>query len=182
MDFRTAIAEANDLLEQSSEQPSALSADRLAHFFSSEEGARGFFVALLTSSFPAADEPPAVLLQFLQQRSTSADSVLVRNLVMSSATEATHKRNGNDDSAAMSAKVRERTALLIIRSDSDRIWKLLSDMRATLIGESDAFTDFVTRNKYATDEKLAALAAVQGTLSKRPNPPPKTMDFTQPIE
>jgi hypothetical protein len=179
MDFKSAITQANEMLGKN--QPAALTAGQLAPFLESEEAARGFFVALLTGE-SAGSQTPDALVEALRDDRSIAHSVLVRNLVMSSATEAAHRRSGDEEKAWGSAAVVERSGDLIVAVDNSPLWTMLSDMRKTLLSESDAFAEFLSRMNYSDDEKLAALTAVNHVLGRRKSHNVQILDLADPIE
>jgi len=179
MDFRTAIAQANEML--GNHEPAALTVEQMAPFLQSEEAARGFFVAYLTGEFSATQTPDA-LLQALRGDARIAHCVLVRNLVMSAATEAAHRRSGDEEKAWGSAAVVEKTGNLIVAADDSALWALLSDMRKTLLSESDVFAEFLNRMNYSDDEKLAALTEVNNVLTLRKSRNVEILDLADPID
>lgn len=182
MDFKTAISEANKLLVACDGRSEAMSASCLLPFFADEEGARGFFVAWLTDDWKFPEGIPESLLAALKQKPSPAYSVLVRNLAMSSATEASHKRSGDVQKAYMSAVVAERSINLIERLNDETLWTLLSEMRRTLIGESGVFSDFLSRMKYSDDEKMAALSAIEQALATAPQKSQDSLDLLNPFD
>jgi hypothetical protein len=181
VDFRTAISEATYLLDQYHEQPQSLTEEQLRPFFASEESTRGFFVAYLTGEWSTADNPPLALVELLREGREIPNSVLIRNLVMSSATEAAHRRTGDETKAAMSHRVSERTADLVKRVDTDELWHALGDMRKALLDQPSSFTEFLARVGYSDDEKLAATQAVDHLLIKRPQADEAPLDCSEPI-
>jgi hypothetical protein len=181
VDFRTAISEATFLLDQYHEQPQSLSEAQLRPFLATEESSRGFFVAYLTGEWTTADNPPQALVELLREGRETPNSVLIRNLVMSSATEAAHQRTGDETKAAMSHRVSQRTAELITRVDTDELWDALSDMRRALLDQPSGFTEFLARVGYSDDEKLAATQAVDHLLTKRAHTDDASLDCSEPI-
>jgi hypothetical protein len=181
VDFRTAIAQANNLLSGCKGQPQKLAEADLQPFLADEEGTRGFFVAFLTEDWDFSSQTPPALLSALKANSTPSYSVIVRNLAMSSATEASHMRSGDTQKAYMSAAVADRTVELIKALDDASLWNLLSEMRKTLIGESGVFSDFLTRMKYGDDEKMAALAAIEQALAAAPRKKTDSLDLLDPF-
>jgi hypothetical protein len=181
VDFRDAIAAANELLAQCDQQQSQLSEQQLRPFLASEEAVRGFFVAFLPGEFRCTNVVPQALVNVLREN-PAADSVIVRNLVMSSATEAAHRRSGDQEKAQGSARVSARTADLIATVDSPSLWHTLADMRHTLLGHTVVFVEFFKRMNYGDDEKLAALSAVDKTLSRRTSNGQSSLDMNEPID
>jgi hypothetical protein len=176
MDFQQAIAQANQLLGKGA---AAITADELAPFLSSEESARGFFVAYLTGD---CGDAPAALVEGLRGDVPIAQSVLVRNLVMASATEAAHRRSGDEEKAWASAAVADKAGELISQVDARGLWSMLVEMRKTLLAEADTFAQFLGRQNYSDDEKLCALTSVNQVLALRKVHDTGVLDLADPIE
>lgn len=178
MNFATAMQEASEVLNDlesaynhahaTGKLPTTDEFDgqRLLHFLKSEEGARGFFVVLLTGELRVSDDPPPVLTQTLFEAPEPALTVLTKNLVMSAATEVVHLRNGDAHNAAGSRRVTDRTKELFARTKSGALLLKAQEMRDTIEGCSDAFSAFLGRVNYDEEQKLAALHALNAVLNQ----------------
>ena len=181
MEFKAAIAEAANLLAKYQKQPGDITEAQLEPFLSSEEGTRGFFVSYLSSDVDFAETPQA-LCAALRKSNPIASSIVVRNLVMSAASEASHRRSGDEEKAWASAAVAEKTGNLIADVNAQPLWNVLSEMRKSLLSEGDAFNDFLGRMNYSDDEKLTALTAVNLVLSSRKTSNVDVLDLSDPID
>lgn len=164
MDFQTAIKESNEIIIDLDAQTAA---ERIEYMLGSTESARGFFVALLTSDSSAADEPPIKLAEALKRLNDDAQIVLVKNLVMSSATAVLHRRNGDAENAAGSDRVAERSANLIKLANQTALWNKLKDMRDSMDGKSEVFEKFFYRLGYDDEQISAARSRIDTTLKSR---------------
>jgi hypothetical protein len=138
---------------------------RLQQFLQSEEGARGFFVSLLTGDFKASDQPPQALLEAIRTAPATAHNVLAKNLVMSAATEVVHKRNGDAENAAGSTRVLTRTKHLFKASDSSNLKARAQEMLASIDKRSQSFAPFLSRVNYDAEQTAAARNALRDVLN-----------------
>ncbi len=112
--FQEAIALTQSLLSriEAGVSPAEIEAG-IAELVKSENGARGFFVTYLTSDGNLADNPSPEVVRALQSSPEIVAELLVKNLAMSAAMAVTHRRNGLEEMAQGSDRVRSR----IITSD-----------------------------------------------------------------
>lgn len=114
--FQGAIAHTEALLAQ--HQAGTLTAtawgEAIAALVASRDGARGFFVAYLTSESPLADHPEAEVIEALAAAPPIVPELLVKNLAMSAASELGHQRANNDAAAAGSARTCDRSGRLLV--------------------------------------------------------------------
>jgi hypothetical protein len=78
----------------------------IAQLVSSQNGARGFFVAYLTDPGPLADNPSSAVLQALRSSPAVVPPLLVKNLVMSAVMGVAHRPKGDEEQAVGSERVR----------------------------------------------------------------------------
>ncbi len=126
----------------------------------SENGARGFFVAYLTTHKELADHPCSGVINALKSSPEIVGELLVKNLAMSTATAITHRRNNDQDLAEGSDQVQRRTLILIKQVASPEITKKLSILAETLKNNQGEYQSFVTRWGYDDQQKEAILIVI----------------------
>ncbi len=166
LSFEQAIGFSQDLLTrwQAQQLVAAEAQAALAQLLSSTQGARGFFVALLTGDSQLADQPPPELLAALQAAPDSATELLVKNLAMSTAMAITHQRNGDQTQVQGSQRVARRTAHLLQQLCSPTLASLLQAMLASAQSQTGPYADFLKRWGYDAEQHQAiadAIAAVE---------------------
>jgi hypothetical protein len=137
------------------------------------DGARGFFVALLTGTSPIADEPPDWLIAAFFDREETAAELLVKNLAMSSATALSHRRSQDARAEEGSQLVARRSAHAIERFRSPVVKQYLGDLLAavenrqserTTASEAGAavslFHTFLSRWSYDSEQLQAIKSAL----------------------
>ena len=131
----------------------------------SENGARGFFVTYLTSDTDEANEPSESVVQALQSSPEIVAELLAKNLAMSAAMTLTHSRQGNEEMARSSERVRDRTTHLIVRvnlaSVYDRCQKLLE---SATTGEG-SYKAFLERWGYDTQQRRLICQALNSVIA-----------------
>lgn len=114
--FQGAIAHTEALLAQ--RQAGTLTdvdwGEAIAALVASRDGARGFFVAYLTSESALADAPEAEVIQALALAPPIVSELLVKNLAMSAASALGHQRANDDEAAASSARTCDRSRRLLV--------------------------------------------------------------------
>lgn len=126
-------------------------------------GARGFFVSYLTGKSGVAQNPPADLLQVFCS-SEIAKELLVKNLVMSSATAVHHRRNKASEQEAASIMVAELAAQTLKRLPCDDWKQIARSMQSSLQDNGGNYTEFLQRWSYDSEQKTAASAAIKQAL------------------
>ena len=129
----------------------------IADLVSTDNGARGFFVAYLTHEI--ADLHTQSVIKALQAVPNPSAELLVKNLAMSTAMEIAHRRNQDEANALGSQSVQERTANLIKLlkiSEVKTIADLMKDSAQTGAGE---YANFLTKWGYDSEQR-AAIAAI----------------------
>ena len=113
--FEKAIALGNTLLKKmASSEISPSDVQRtISDLVKTTNGARGFFVSYLPSEGTLADNPSQEVVQALRSHPDTVAELLAKNVAMSAAMVLTHRRNGNEEMALSSERVRDRTSNLI---------------------------------------------------------------------
>jgi hypothetical protein len=142
-----------DMAAQNLTEPEIAAA--IGALMQSINGARGFWVTYLAGSTDLADHPSSGVLQALKAAPTSAATLLVKNVAMSTAMAITHRRNENLTLAAGSDQVRRRCEYLIAqlaRPDlADQMASLLDSIQ-TGVGE---YQEFLDRWHYDDEQRQA---------------------------
>lgn len=161
--FDQAIMRSNDLIYavDSGEISASDAVPQLDVILASSNGARGFFVALLTENYNLADKVPAEFIQSFSQHPEIVCDLLAKNLVMSSTMSVTHERNSDREMASKSRLVRDKTSRIISQLNTESMRKFIHlvniaiDQRlARQIDESNQYAAFLARWNY-DDEQLA---------------------------
>lgn len=167
MSFEGALSESAELLlllEQTGRQDDAALLSRLEAMLASQPSCRGFFVTLLTGDSKLADDPPTFLLDTLG-RSPIASELLVKNLVMSSATAVVHQRKGDTHNEAGSKRVSARSLNLICKLQSTDIRPALNEMKLSLQNNGGRYAEFVSRCNYDREQRDTACSAIEKALT-----------------
>ncbi|MBX9572568.1 MAG: hypothetical protein K2X77_26975 [Candidatus Obscuribacterales bacterium] len=158
--FEGALSESEELLLLLETEPDKADLmPRLYSLLSSIPGCRGFFVCYLTGESSLADQPPDFLLDAFR-KSNLAHELLVKNLVMSSATQLAHLRRGDDANAQGSAKVAMRSGHLIKKLALPEIQGYLNEMQLSLKSKQGKYADFVARCNYDNEQVDTACSAI----------------------
>ena len=156
--FEDALSEAPALCET---LQSGGDAAGLAQMLGTSSGARGFFVHYLTNEeYTVADEeqPPAALAAALLEASAETLEVMLMNVVMSSASAASHAANGDAESAAASELTCARASLLV-RAIAPRKPELAAALESLRVATAAALAP---PESIKDDEaKLAAYQAIE---------------------
>jgi len=167
--FTEAIKTTAELLQRVESQPvNPELQESFVALLGSVEGARGFFVSLLTGNSALADHPEPWLFQVLRSNEEIVSELLIKNLVMSTATDITHTRDGNSEAAQGSQQVARRTKTLIAGFQCARVQEVAEAMRSaidrTISGDgssnSDRFASFLQRWNYDAEQLAAARRAL----------------------
>lgn len=161
LSFEEALRASEELLQDLEENPESTELLlRLRSMLSQQASCRAFFVILLTGEFFFSDNPSQSLLEALQE-SSEVPELLSKNLVMSTATEITHKRKGDLENAAASASVAKRSGQIIRMMQSKSVRTKLLEMKASIKLGSGVFAEFLRRWQYDQEQLQASLAAIE---------------------
>ena len=155
LSFPQAIADTNSLITKIADKQlnETEIESGVAFFVNRIEGARGFFVAYLTSELEVSDNPSAGVIKGLQSSPEIVSNLLVKNLAMCTAVALFHRRNGNLTAASGSDRVQRRTSNLIQKLNSDLVTQKLQQLAATIDHKSDIYQEFLDGQKYDNEQK-----------------------------
>ncbi|MGL5795594.1 MAG: hypothetical protein ACRC06_14570, partial [Waterburya sp.] len=166
--FPQAIAVTQSLMEKINlNQLSELKIEKeVSSLVSSKNGARGFFVAYLTSEMSLADHPSIGVINGLKSAITIVSDLLVKNLAMSSAMVITHTRNHDSNNLEGSQTVCRRTSNLIQQLQLKSLTEELEKLQTTIITGQGDYQDFLTKWNYNSEQQQAIQEAIAKTLIK----------------
>ncbi len=127
----------------------------------SENGARGFFVTYLTSEGTLADNPSLEIVRALQASPEIVAELLVKNLAMSAAMAVTHRRNGLEEMAQGSERVRSRTAHLIQLVQLPAVGELSQKLLESATTGEGRYKDFLERWGYDDEQRQVISQALE---------------------
>ena len=115
LSFQEAIAQSTEWIRlwDQDELSDDVLADEVGALVRERDGARGFFVASLTSDSPLMDRLPEPLVYQLRLAGEGVVDLTVRNLAMSTAMGVHHRRNNDQSLLAGSMRVRSRCLELL---------------------------------------------------------------------
>lgn len=131
----------------------------------SENGARGFFVTYLSDDRTFIDQIVGSVVAALRRSEGTVGDLLTKNLAMSTAMMLTHTRNQNPEMTAGSARVQQRTDLIIRQMKSSIVNQHLEQLKATIDTGSGDYQKFLDRWKYDAEQKAAMVSAIKHALS-----------------
>ncbi len=162
MDFSQAIAQTQSLMSQieigNIEKKEIKKA--IASLVQSKDGARGFFVAYLTSDFAFPDHPSIEVIDALKSSPQIVSELLVKNLAMSAAMAVTHRRNQDEEKAQSSERVCRRSANLIQQINLDLVRSKLKELKVSITSQKGSYQDFLQRWGYDSEQKQAIQEAI----------------------
>lgn len=168
--FDKAISLSNDLLYavETGETTPESAAEHLNSIVSSINGARGFFVALLTGESKLSNDVPEEFLDAFRKHADIVCDLLTKNLIMSATMIITHRRNGDPAMEANSHSVNEKTKRIIRRLDNEAMARHLLSMADAIkhklqTGEDDHGSDyspFLQRWRYDAEQLKQGLVAL----------------------
>lgn len=126
---------------------------QIAPLVKSKQGARGFFVAYLTSELPLADAPSEGIINALKSAPNMVGELLVKNVAMSTAMSITHRRNQDEETAKSSEIVARRSINLIEKLDLDLIKEELAKLQTTLAKGEGNYQGFLEKWGYDAEQK-----------------------------
>ena len=153
--FPKAIADTNSLITKIADKQLTETEieSEVAFFVNTIEGARGFFVAYLTSQQSVTDNPSIGVIKGLQSSPEIVSNLLVKNLAMCTAVGLFHQKNGNISAASGSEQTQGRTIDLIQKLDSELVRQKLQQLTATIDNKSDVYQEFLDGQKYDDEQK-----------------------------
>jgi len=152
LSFEQAIVFTTDILSRDHLSDIELQ-EAIANLVSTDNGARGFFVAYLTSEI--ANQHSEAIVQAIRHVPVPSAELLVKNLAMSTAMAIAHRRNQNESLALGSDQVRDRTASLINRlklAEVQRVGNLMQLSAQSGVGE---YASFLTKWGYDAEQRRA---------------------------
>ncbi len=158
--FAEAISCSEDLIKaiHSGELKQSALVSAISTLISTENGARGFFVTYLTDDvYGTADNVIDEVLEALKSSPEVVNDLLVKNIAMSTAMELTHRRNKDEDMAAGSQRVQQRTFNLIKSLGTHEIKLKVQELESSLENNAGVYQDFLERWQY-DDEQRAKIA------------------------
>jgi hypothetical protein len=168
--FEEAIAFTNSLLDrmEAGKLTEAEIEEAIASLVQSENGARGFFVTYLTDDRSLADNPSNAVIQALKSSPEIVSELLVKNVAMSAAMAVTHRRNGDEEMAQSSDRVRRRTFNLIGQVQLDSVFDRLEKLKESVTTGAGAYQSFLERWGYDREQKQVIENALVGAQCLRP--------------
>ena len=129
-----------------------------------KSGARGFFVAYLTSDMSLADRPSTGVINGLKAQIKVVSELLVKNLAMSSAMTIFHSRSNDLNNVRGSQKVCQRTSNLIQKINLSITRQELEKLQATIVGNREDYKDFIEHWDYDLEQQQAIQKAILAIL------------------
>jgi len=169
LSFEQAIAESSRVLSEleSGNMEEEQARDQIALIVSTQAGARGFFVALLTGELKLSDSPSQSIVEALTRAPEITGDLLAKNLVMSACTAVSHERRGDERQAQGSRQVTRRTANLIKLLRLNDVERKLADMSTAVhdalnggTTSGATYSDFLKRWNYDKEQLRAAEQAL----------------------
>ena len=134
--------------------------EQVTSLVSSKNGARGFFVAYLTSDLTLADNPSSGIIEALKTSPNLVSELLVKNVAMSAAMAITHRRNQDETAAIGSDRVNLRSINLIQQLNMHDINQELVALKQSVATEAGSYQEFLTRWGYDSEQKQAINQAI----------------------
>lgn len=126
---------------------------KIASLVSSKQGARGFFVAYLTSDLSLADNPSVGIINGLKSAPDLVGELLVKNVAMSTAMAITHRRNQDEETGKSSDLVANRSINLIKKLDLDSLREELTKLQTTLTHGKGSYQQFLEKWGYDAEQQ-----------------------------
>jgi catechol 2,3-dioxygenase-like lactoylglutathione lyase family enzyme len=157
--FEEAIAHTETLLSRNDLDDAQLQSE-ITNLVKTSNGARGFFVCLLTGASELADNPSPTIIQALQAEPDAIAELLVKNLAMSTAMAITHRRNSDTEQAHDSERVAKRTTLLIEKVDLSEVRTIAAQMLNSATSSNGEYVAFFEKWGYDAEQKQAIANAL----------------------
>lgn len=160
--FGDAIAETQALLEKMASKSISDSEIQttITKLVQTQNGARGFFVTYLTDERPFIDSPSTGIIVALRSSPNIVGELLVKNLVMSSASALAHRRNQDEAMVKGSEQVRDRTSSLIKTVKLPIVSEKLQEMEKSLSTGEGEYEAFLERWGYDAEQKKVMKSAI----------------------
>ncbi len=178
LSFPEAITESAVLIQQLEEHPQKDVSQQLSEILSTTEGARGFLVSLLTENWRFGDHTPSIIIEGLKRAKETTFDLLIKNLVMSTATKLTHDRSKNHEQSQGSVRVARRTKRIISNIQDADLDAKMSSMQAAVLSclelnehskddlKAEEFVTFLKRWKYDSEQLNAAKDALDQAIAR----------------
>ena len=160
--FPEAIAQSQKIMQQIAENQlnEAEIEDAISSLVSSQTGARGFFVAYLTSDLSLADRPTEGVIKGLRSSPVIVSDLLVKNVAMSVAMKLAHLRNQDETAAAGSQRVADRSTNLIEQLQIPQTKQQIKDLQSTIMKGEGSYQKFLARWGYDKEQQEKICDAV----------------------
>ena len=161
LSFQEAIAQSTEWIRlwDQEELSDDVLADEVGALVRERDGARGFFVASLTSDSPLMDRLPEPLVNQLRLAGEGVVDLSVRNLAMSTAMGVHHKRNHDQSLLDGSMRVRSRCLDLLRVLEPNKVKKRL-DILVDGIHSKGEDAEFLQRWGYDNEQIEEILMAI----------------------
>lgn len=161
--FEEAIALSQELLSQveAGQLSEAEIETAIASLVKTQNGARGFFVTYLTDNRPLADEPTPAVFGALETAPETVPELLVKNTAMSSAMVVHHRRNGDEEMAASSERVRSRSVHLIQNLQIPALKTTAKELYNSATTGEGVYQEFLQRWGYDEEQRKAMSQALE---------------------
>jgi hypothetical protein len=137
----------------------------IASLVKSQNGARGFFVTYLTDNRQLADKPTPAVFGALETAPETVPELLVKNTAMSSAMAVHHRRNGDEEMAASSERVRSRNIHLIQNLNLPALKTTAQELYHSATTGEGVYKDFLERWGYDEEQRKAISQALEPLVS-----------------
>ena len=165
--FEEAIALTQELLSQieAGQLSETEIENAIASLVKSQNGARGFFVTYLTDNRQLADQPTPAVFGALETAPETVPELLVKNTAMSSAMAVHHRRNGDQEMAASSERVRSRSVHLIQNLNLPALKSTAKELYHSATTGEGVYQEFLQRWGYDEEQRKAMTQALEPLVS-----------------
>jgi len=162
MSFESALNTSQSLLDtiETGNHDEKQAQDAITELVKTVEGARGFFVVLLSGDFQTKIHLEPTVIEALKSSPEIVAQLLTKNLAMCTAMEVLHGRNGDEENLAGSQQVQKRVLELISELKLAPIHEQLEELKNTLENGYGSYQDFLTRFAYDSSQKEAILKSL----------------------
>lgn len=133
----------------------------IASLVKSKNGARGFLVTYLTDDRPLADEPTPAVFGALETAPETVPELLVKNVAMSAGMAVYHRRNGDEQMAGNSERVRSRSASLIQNLKIPALQTTAKELYNSATTGEGVYKQFLERWGYDEEQRKAMSQALK---------------------
>jgi hypothetical protein len=155
--FPGAIAYTNALIakiEAEAIEPAEIK-QAIATLVASQNGARGFFVAYLTSDSAIGDRSPQSVIEALATAPETVAELLAKNVAMSAAMSIAHERNDDEQMQKSSQRVCKRSIKLIQKLRLKAIATEIEALLHSLKTDEGEYVQFLKRWGYDAEQRQA---------------------------